>query len=240
MFTKFDLETIIIKILNDNYSEWFSQFELFDYLIQELKEKSYNFTSSKSELFIGHYLFVWEKLFINTNFIDTYSIDSFNFIKIKNSNESNLAKINLKTKNLTKLNVNLNEQISHMVDNPTIYLGSKLIKNFLININSTKYLNIYDIVLNNTDGLSNELICKFIDIYGNTLNINSNVMQYILTQPLEYREIKVNDYILKYLIKIKPTNITNKINSNLYNFNNLFFYSFNILSCSILYYWLYK
>lgn len=243
MFNKSDLETITIKILNDNPNQWFSQAELFDFL-KKIYTNQNNLTSSNSELFIGHYLFVWEKLIINNNFIETCVVDTNYFIKINKINSTELAEINLETRNLSKLNVNLNEQITHMVDNPSMYYGSSLIKNFLINIYPSKYLNIYDILLDANSGLSNDLIFNFIDKYGEFLNINSNVIEYILSQPLEYREIKVTDEILKYLIGMKQQNNSNPTKPDLkssHNFDNLVFYSLSlgVIVCSILFYLIY-
>jgi len=245
MFTKYELETITIKILDDNPSKWFSQSELFDYLkriysAQESKDSNIidNFDSSKSELFIGHYLFVWEKLLINTNFIEKCIVDFNDFIKIKNNI---LPEIKLETIKLIKLNINLNEQIIHMIDNFFIYNGSSLIKKFLININKTKYSNIYDIILDYNSGLSNELVCKFIDNYGDHLNIKSDIIQYILKQPLEYNKIKVNEYILNYLIEPKSKNISNITKKYSYTFTNFIFYGLGtcVLFGSISYYRMY-
>lgn len=80
MFTKYDLDTIIIKVLMDNSNKWFSKSDLYN----EVKK-----LFSDKKLFISHYLFVWEKLLLNTNFIDIKMIGNNDIIKIKTF-ESNI------------------------------------------------------------------------------------------------------------------------------------------------------
>lgn len=206
MFNRYDLETVTIKVLNDNMDKWFSRAELFNDVKSVYNLKDVDSNNWESELFIGHYLFVWEKLFANTNFIQATNVNSHNFVKIKTNekmeNDSPLPPINLEERILDRLEVNLVHQINHMINNPSIYTGSKMIEKYLVNSNP-KYPNLYDLVLDSKSGLGEQAVCKFIDTFGDSLKLNSCVSEYILSRPLTYGDIQVSSSILNYLNKIQ-------------------------------------
>ncbi len=120
---------------------------------------------------------------------------------------------------MDKLEINLDQQLLHMIKNPGIYKGSKLIEKFLIGSNC-KYSNIYDLVIDSDSGVSENLVCKFIDIFGDSLNLNSHVIQYILCQPIKYNGIQISRPILRYLEQIKNLNEQHDTVSNVQS-NNL-------------------
>lgn len=148
MFTKYDLETLTIKVLNDNSNYWFE--------MTELATSVSNFYQKNSdEFFIGHFVFVWEKLLINTNFISSRQLENIKTIqiKIKTSDldkEYNTFKSNSENK-IEQIQFNLPKQIKHMVENKELYAGSKLIEEYLI-----KYYNF-------------DKFIKFLEIYGECL-----------------------------------------------------------------------
>ena len=78
MYKENELETILIKILNDNSNQWFSKTKLYNYLIK----------TNNTEFFIGYYLFTWEKLLINDNFIIKTQNGNNILIKIKFGEEN--------------------------------------------------------------------------------------------------------------------------------------------------------
>lgn len=123
MFTKFDLETVIIMVLTIN-NKWFSKQCLFN----EVSKYYVN----KDELYYGHFLFIWTKLLTNSNFISIHS--SGEKIRIKTNETENKI---FEDFNENQINVihdmNLQVQLKHIIDYPKLYQGSGLIKNFILN-----------------------------------------------------------------------------------------------------------
>jgi hypothetical protein len=58
MFTKFELDTITIMVLNRNSTKWISKESLYH-------EVSKQYENNMGELFYEHFLFIWFKLIIN-------------------------------------------------------------------------------------------------------------------------------------------------------------------------------
>ena len=123
MFTKFELETIIIMVLTMNNSKWFTKQCLFD-------EVSKYYQNNIDELYYGHFLFIWTKLLYNNNFISVHPSGQ----KIKNkTNEYELFE-NFNENQIDVIHdMNLQVQLKHMIDYPKLYQGSGLIKDFLLN-----------------------------------------------------------------------------------------------------------
>ena len=122
MFTKLELETVTIMVLTMNNTKWFTKQCLFD-------EVSKYYQNNNDELYYGHFLFVWTKLLINNNFISVHPSRE----KIKNkTNESEIYE-NFNENQIDVIHdMNLQVQLKHMVDNPKLYQGSALIKDFLL------------------------------------------------------------------------------------------------------------
>lgn len=122
MFTKFELDTITIMILTTNNTKWFTKQCLFD-------EVSKYYQNNVNELYYGHFLFVWTKLLINSNFISVHPSNE----KIK-SKTNDLEPFDDFNENAIQVidDMNLQVQLKHMNDFPKLYIGSVLIKDFLL------------------------------------------------------------------------------------------------------------
>lgn len=156
MFTKFELDTVTIMVLNTNPLKWFSKESLG-------AEVEKHYQNSSDEFYYGHFLFVWSKLLVNKNFIQIKEDDEKIKIKI---NEIGPFEDFVSTKPINKHDYNLEKQLKHMTDFPKLYIGSILIKDFLL-----KYYNC-------------DIFFKFVDLYkdyfipkpsnSNDLNNSSN------------------------------------------------------------------
>ena len=122
MFTKLELETVIIMVLTMNNTKWFTKQCLFD-------EVSKYYQNNIDELYYGHFLFVWTKLLINNNFISVNP--SGERIKNKTNEFESYEKFNENQIDVMH-DMNLQVQLKHMVDYPKLYQGSALIKDFLL------------------------------------------------------------------------------------------------------------
>jgi hypothetical protein len=131
MFTKFELDTITIMVLNRNSTKWFSKESLF-------AEVSKQYESNMIELYPGHFLFIWSKLLINDNFITVHELDEKIKIKTKTkTNDHNLSSdlfedFIVHDKETVIKNLSLKDQLNHMIEYPQLYKGSVLIKEFLL------------------------------------------------------------------------------------------------------------
>ena len=198
MFTKDNLDTLVFKILIDNPEKWFDQYILFE----ELK-KYYN---NNDELFIGHFLFLWYKLLNNTKFISNINYNNHIIITIKLSTTliniiNKKPYLNISTFNDYQFNdLTINKQIYHMITYPELYINSSLIEQYLLLIiNSSKYISLYDILLDHSLNINNNDIVKFINIYcknNPTNNPNNNPTNNPTNNLINNPN---NSYNLKYL-----------------------------------------
>jgi hypothetical protein len=177
MFTKYDLETITIKVLNDNSTKWFNK----NVLASEVS----SIYQGSDEFFIGHFLFVWEKLLINTNFISVNKIDENNsIIKIKVTgeqlSENNIEKFNnFQNENkIVTIEFDISKQIHHMIKYPELYYGSKLVEQFLV-----KYYNFDDYL-------------RFLEIYGDSLTPVKKMIDFNNKTNLVKKTNVINKYFL--------------------------------------------
>jgi hypothetical protein len=124
MFTKFELETVIIMILTINDDKWFTKQCLFD-------EVSKYYPNS-DELYYGHFLFIWTKLLSNSNFISIHPTKEK--IKIKTNDSENKTFENFNENQIDVIHdMNLQVQLKHIIDYPKLYNGSGILKSFLLN-----------------------------------------------------------------------------------------------------------
>lgn len=124
MFTKYELETITIMVLNIHNNKWFTKQCLFD-------EVSKYYINNIDELYYGHFLFVWTKLLINHNFISVHP--SGEKIKSKNKNDTEYFEIFNENQVDVIHDMNLQVQLKHIVNYPKLYQESRLIKEYLLN-----------------------------------------------------------------------------------------------------------
>jgi hypothetical protein len=123
MFTKFELETMIIMVLTMHNNKWFTKQCLFD-------EVSKYYQNNNDELYYGHFLFIWTKLLINSNFISVHPSGE----KIKNKTNENEFFENFNENQIDVIHdMNLQLQLKHILDYPKLYQESGLIKEYLLN-----------------------------------------------------------------------------------------------------------
>jgi len=123
MFTKYELETITIMVLNINHDKWFTKQCLYD-------EVSKYYVNNIDELYYGHFLFVWTKLLNNKNFISVHPSGD----KIKNKTNENEYFQDFNEDQIDVIHdMNLQVQIKHMLEYPKLYQESRFIKEYLLN-----------------------------------------------------------------------------------------------------------
>ena len=151
MFTKFELDTIIIMVLNINSSKWFTKETLYNEVLT-------HYEKNPTELYYGHFLFVWSKLLINYNFIIVH--ESGEKIKIDTKNAKDVGPFEdfINVNNSIIHDMNLQVQLNHMVEFPKLYTGSVLIKKFLLN-----YYNC-------------DLFFKFFELYQDSIILKENII----------------------------------------------------------------
>jgi hypothetical protein len=190
----------MIKVLFEN-NKWFNKSELY-------KETKKYFTTNQSELSMCHFLFSWEKLLANTNFIILKESNKIEQIKIlMNSNISNNTN-NQEPDNDINFNISIKETIQHMCDNKSIYFKSKVIQNFFKK-NFPQYNSVYELLISNRQEIGFDNIICFIDLYSDSL---------------ESDEL-INFIINKKYFKNKQENmqISNIPHSSFYSIYNLIF-----------------
>jgi hypothetical protein len=166
IFSASDLETLMIKVLFEN-TKWFNKSELYN------ETKKY-FTTNKSELTMCHFLFSWEKLLANTNFIIVKESNNSEQIKISIntslSNEFNTEKTleSSKLDNDINFTIDVKDTILHMCNNKTIYFKSKVLQIFFKK-NFPQYNSVYELLISNRQEIGYDNIMCFIDLYSDNL-----------------------------------------------------------------------
>ncbi len=187
MFTKYDVPTLVLKILNDNKENWYTQTLLYNELNKLFK--------SSDELNIGHFLFVWEKLLVNNSIINVRTINTrqlvrINIIPINDQNKENSSSdddediynsINEPTirnplNQYYDFTYNVRTQVLNMIAYPELYLGSKLIEQFLLKLSNNEYKNIYQILFDKSLNLSIDQITEFIHLFGDNFVTKQFIM----------------------------------------------------------------
>lgn len=193
-FNKNDLETIMIKILYESDYKWFSKSDLYE------ETKKY-YINNPDELFNGHFLFAWEKLIINNNFIICKHIrnkiqnQNEILIKISTSDNSDLSSNCDKNPitNSTELNVCEIKLIDHMLKNKQIWFGSQLLNKFICNVYKQKYYSIYELFF-----------------YNKAIGKNK-IREFVKTYYLYFKRDKITEFVLSLDIpKVSNSNTQNE------------------------------
>jgi hypothetical protein len=169
IFSASELETLMIKVLFRN-SNWFNKYDLY-------KETKKFYKNNQSELTMCHFLFTWEKLLVNTNFIQVNESDNIEEIKIsQNSCIStecdNTEKVEPDdSEDNLNFSLNLKETIVHMCDNIEIYNKSKVLDNFFKK-NFPQYNSVYELLILNKQEIGFDNIICFIDLYSNVFELD--------------------------------------------------------------------
>lgn len=170
IFSASDLETLMIKVLFKN-TKWFNKSELY-------KETKKYFTTNQSELTLCHFLFSWEKLLANTNFISVKKSDNTEQIKISiNSdmvNELNSSISSTNSADDIDFTIDIKQTILHMCNNKTIYFKSHVLQTFF-NKNFPQYNSVYELLISNRQEIGPDNIICFINLYSDILIIDEIV-----------------------------------------------------------------
>ena len=114
--------------------------------------------------FVCHFLFTWERLLVNDNFVRTVIMNDIEYITTKKFNPpyhdipDPIESVNL--------NLNLKNAINHMCKNKEIYANSSLIKPFLLKY-FPMYKSIDELLDLNINLLGKDKINEFKDLYIN-------------------------------------------------------------------------
>ena len=167
IFSASDLETLMIKVLFKN-TKWFNKSELY-------KETKKYFATNQSELTLCHFLFSWEKLLANTNFITVKKSDNIEQIKILiNSdivNELNSSISSTNSADDIDFTIDIKQTILHMCNNKTIYFKSQVLQTFFKK-NFPQYNSVYELLISNRQEIGHDNIICFINLYSDILKID--------------------------------------------------------------------
>lgn len=189
IFSSSDLETLMIKVLFKN-SIWFNKYDLY-------KETKKYFSSNQYELTLCHFLFAWEKLLTNTNFIIVKKSDNIEEIKISIksgvTNEFYNTEKNQETNNNIDITLGIKDTILHMCNNKTIYFKSKVLQTFFKK-NFPQYNSVYELLISNRQEIGSDNIKCFIDLYADNLD-SDEIIDFITNKKNAKKENKqLSDY----------------------------------------------
>jgi hypothetical protein len=126
---------------------------------------------------ICHFLFTWERLLVNDNFVRTVIMNDIEYITTKKFNPpyhdipDPIESVNL--------NLNLKNAINHMCKNKEIYANSSLIKPFLLKY-FPMYKSIDELLDLNINLLGKDKINEFKDLYINAKKDLALTKSYLL------------------------------------------------------------
>lgn len=170
IFTASDLETLMVKILF-NKKNGINKSELFNEI------KKYYKTNQK-ELLMCHFLFSWEKLLTNSNFIRVQELDNHEEIKISlnssissESNKNPIPRSRPQTSNsYDRINftIDIKETIEHMCKNNIIYSKSNVIQEFFKK-NFQNHNSVYELLIINREKIGTDNVKDFINLYHESL-----------------------------------------------------------------------
>jgi len=155
MFTKFELDTITIMVLNRNSTKWISKESLYH-------EVSKQYENNMGELFYEHFLFIWFKLLTNDNFIIVREHKSGKKIKIKTETNDQFFDQAKEEPVKEKQKPSLINQLNHMIKYPQLYKGSILIKDFLFEYYKDEHITL-------------DIFFKFLELYKDTIFLNEKI-----------------------------------------------------------------
>lgn len=193
VFTQSDLETVMIKVLFDN-NKWFDKSNLF-------KETKKYYVTNEDDINICHFLFIWEMLLINTNFIKTQKKNDYEYIKISfKNNIDNIDNIDngyYEPDNEIDFNLNISNTIDHMCKNKKICYKSKLISTFFKK-NFPIYNTVYELLLFNKINIGSDNVKNFINLYSDYIETDELIDLIIYKKKINYtlQSQAVNKYFL--------------------------------------------
>jgi len=139
MLTDCDIELFIIKKLVENQNILYSKNKLYNEVKKEYPD-----------IFPGYFLFIWEKILFNGNFMSIHFDKNINYIKIKTKADyDEIEKLLNYNINDVPMTVNFKDMIHHMITHKELYVGTNIIEQFIQKIsNSNKHINY---ILDKTD-----------------------------------------------------------------------------------------
>jgi hypothetical protein len=233
VFSQSDLQTIMIKVLFKN-NKWFDKSIL-------LKETKKYYSCNEEDFIICDFLYIWELLLINTNFIKTQQKDNYEYIKIFfNQNiqnlysESDYINTELDTENLysepdNEINFNLNiaSTIDHMCKNKTINYKSKVISTFFKK-NFPMYKTIYELLISNRINIGDDNVKNFINLYSNYIETDEIIDLIIYNKKINHSP-QIQTVKKNYLKTIMTTGFLGFASLLLYN-NSAIIKYFNLFN----------
>ena len=197
-FTKYDLPTLMIKVLYKN-SKWYDKTNLY-------KEIKKYYEKNPSYLNIIHFLFEWEVLLTNSNFISVITHNDIQYIRcvfkpnnitVKNSESF------MEPDNEIKFELDESETITHICANKKIYFQSKILNSFLLK-NFPQYESVYELLIVNRHKILPQNIAIFINANFNFLEMDP-IIKLVLIKNYEKDRDRKNQIIAK------PNNFLNKL-----------------------------
>lgn len=183
-FTETDVPTLMIKVIYEN-NRWYDKTNLYN------DTKKY-YQANPDSINIIHFLFCWEVLLTNSNFISVKIYNNIEYIKsIFNLDESKpLIESELFTEpdEQIKFILDKNKTIEHMCANKKIYFKSQVLGNFFKK-NFPQYNSVYELLISNRQKISHEIIMCFINLYSDILETDE-IINLILAK--KYNQIKNN------------------------------------------------
>lgn len=164
MFTIYDLDTLVVKVLNDNPNYWFDNISLLNKVLE--------YYPNKDIVHKGYFMFIWEKLLINDNFIAVTTNNDTIFISIKSKITPEVY-----LSNDSVLDISIKSQIQHILQCPELYRKSQIIEPFLLKLSNQRYRSIEELLSNELD---EEDIVNFNSVF---LTLNKNPIPYLKHDP---------------------------------------------------------
>jgi hypothetical protein len=185
-FSTNDVATLMIKVLNEN-KKMYDKSNLYE-------QVNKYYISNPNDFQISHFLFEWERLLSNTNFIIYQKNNLIEYIGIKKYH-NNL--IPFTEPNLSFIyNLDIQHTIQHMCDNEFIYYKSKILSNFFKKYFPT-FTSVYELLIFNKQLIGNNNIKIFIELYSDIIEPDEVISLILEKSNINYNK-KQNKEIIKY------------------------------------------
>jgi len=189
-FIQSDLPTLMIKVLFDN-CKWYDKTNLY-------KETKKYYESNPNYLNIIHFLFEWEVLLTNSNFISVMTRNDIQYIRcifkpdkvtIENS------ELFMEPDSEIKFELDESETITHICENKKIYFQSNVLNSFLLK-NFPQYRSVYELLIVNRNKILPQNIVIFINTNFNFLEMDP-IIKLVLIKNNEKDRTRKNQIITK-------------------------------------------
>ena len=183
-FTTSDISTIMLLILNNNN-------KLYD-KTNLCKEVMTFFEPSTNNFSLCCFLFQWERLIANTNFILFKIIDNVEYIGIILNCDNFNQTTTTEPDNNFEFVIELKDTIEHICNNKTIYTKSKVLPLFLKKY-FPSYSSAYELLICNKQSIGMTNIKNFINLYHNVLENEPNEIIDLIIEKKHSKNKNVSD-----------------------------------------------